>query len=285
MLQEREIPNAKKEEVQKLVSIIKSYSCIGFINVEKVPAKSLHAMRAILRGTVLVRMSKKRLYIRALEASGIKGISQLSEFVHGNSALIATNMNPIELYQLLKSKAVKGPAKAGDIAPDDIMVKAGDTKLAPGPIISELTQHLKLPTMIKGTIQIREDTVTHHKGDAITEKQAQLLSRLGITPMTIMLDFYIGFENGEIIPKEVLATDFDAMMNEIGAAHNSAVALAVGLGIVTPETLERLISKGYKEMKALAMESSIIVPELLEDYFSAAMSKARALELEALDKK
>lgn len=280
MIQEREIPKAKKEEVEKLASIMKSYSCVGFINIEKVPAKSLHAMRAILRGQVLVKMSKKRLYIRALEASGIKGITELAEYIHGNSALIATNMNPFELYQSLKAKAVKGPAKAGDIAPDDIIVKAGDTRLAPGPIISELTQHLKVPTMIKGTIQIREDTITHKMGDVITEKQAQLLSRLGINPMTIMLDFYIGFENGELLPKEVLAADFDAMMEELGAAHHTAVALAIGLGMIVEETVEPLMSKGYKEMKALAMESSIIVPELLEDYFASAMSKARALETE-----
>ena len=281
MMQKREVPKEKVEEVKKLVSIIKAYKCIGFVNVEKVPANSLHKMRATLRGQVLMRMSKKRLYIRALEASGITGITQMSEFIHGNSALIATNMNPFELFQLLKSKAVKGPAKGGDIAPEDIIVKAGDTKLAPGPIISELNQHLKLPTNIKGTVHVREDTITHHKGDVINDKQAQLLARLGITPMTIMLDFYIAFENGEIIPRAILETDFEKLLSEVASAHQMAVSLAMELGLISKETIEPLIIKAYRNMKALAMDSSIIVPELISDYFGTAMAQAKAVEISA----
>jgi len=282
MMQKREVPKEKIEEVNKLVSIIKSYKCIGFIDVAKVPANSLHKMRAALRGQVLMRMSKKRLYKRALEASGIPGITQMSDYLHGNTAMIATNMNPFELYQVLKSKAVKGPAKGGDIAPEDILVKAGDTKLAPGPIISELNQHLKLPTNIKGTIHVREDTITHHKGDVITEKQAQLLTRLGINPMTIMLDFYVAFENGEVLPKDVLSADFDKILSDVASAHQMAVALAMGLGIITKETVEPLLAKAHREMKAVAMESSIIVQELIEDYFGKAVTQAKALELDAL---
>ncbi len=281
-MQKREVPKEKIEEVKKLVSIIKSFKCIGFVDVQKVPASSLHKMRAALRGQVLIRMSKKRLYKRALEESGIPGITQMSEFIHGNSALIATNMNPFEFFKVLKSKAVKGPAKGGDIAPEDIVVKAGDTKLAPGPIISELNQHLKLPTNIKGTVHVREDTITHHKGDVITDKQAQLLARLGITPMTIMLDFYIAFENGEIIPRAVLETDFDKILSDVASAHQTAIALAMGIGIITKETVEPLLVKANREMKAVAMESSIIVPELIQDYFGAAVSRAKAMELEVL---
>jgi len=281
MMHNREVSKAKIEEVKELVKLIKGYKCVGFVNVENVPAKSLHQMRASLRGQVVIRMSKKRFYTRALEASGIPGITQMSEYIHGNSAIIATNMNPFELFSVLKSKAVKGPAKGGDLAPEDILVKAGDTKLAPGPIISELTQHLKLPTNIKGTVHVREDTVTHHKGDVITDKQAQLLARLGITPMTIMLDFYIAYENGELLPEEVLNADFDQILKDVAGAHQAALALAMELGLITKETIEPLIIRAYRNMKALAMDSSIIVPELLEDYFGTAVMQGKVLEAEA----
>lgn len=271
----------KIQAVDEIAKVIKAYKCIGFIKLEKIPAKSLHEMRRVLRGQVVIKSAKKITYIRALEKCGVPGIEVLKDHVHGTSALVATNMNPFELVHLLKSKAVAAPAKAGDIAPDDIVVKAGDSKLAPGPIISELTTHLKLPTMIKGTIQIREDTITHHKGDVINEKQAQLLSRLGITPMTICLDFYVAYENGELLESSVLNADFDKMYADIGSAYHSAIALATGLGVITEETLTPIVLKAVRGARAVAMELPIVIPELIEDYFRRAIGQSKYLEASA----
>ena len=113
------------------------------MNLLKVPAKALHGLRDSLRGDVVITMSKKKLIRRAFINSGKEHLVELADQIQGITALLFTNMNPIKLAQFLESKAVKGPAKPGDIAPVEIVVKAGDTKIAPGPIISELNQNLK----------------------------------------------------------------------------------------------------------------------------------------------
>lgn len=228
-------------------------------------------------------MSKKKLISKAFQ--DLKK-DQLLEFVsklHGISALLFTNMNPIKLAQFLESKAVKGPAKGGDIAPVEISVKAGDTKIAPGPIISELNQHLKAPTMIKdGTIHIRQDKVTHKVGDLISDKQAQLLARLGVEPMTITLDFYCAWEDGEIIPEEVLHLDMEEILDNVRLGASQAFNLALGLNWITEDTIEPMIAKAARESIGLALELPIFIPELLEKYVSKAVSQATVVNAAAM---
>ena len=282
MIQNRTVSPKKKEEVNQISKLIQEKECFGFINVQSIPANALHKMRRLLRGEVVMKMSKKSIYRFALNKAGIKETEEILGEIYGTSVLIATDMNPFKLNALLKSKAVKGPAKAGDLAPEDILVKAGDTKLLPGPIISELSQHLKLPTMIQDTIHIREDTVTHKTGEEITEKQAQLLARLGIEPMTIMLDFYMAYQDGDIIPKAVLDADFDLIYEQIAQAQGTALALAIELGIIDEETIEPLLSKAHRGAKRLAMELPLIIPELISDYFQFAISQATVLQADVL---
>lgn len=283
MMQTTNISPAKLKEVERIKKLANEYTVIGIANVEKVPAKALHDLRDQLRGDVVITMSKKKLIQKAFEQLEKENLIEFVNQISGISALLFTDMNPIKLAQFLESKAVKGPAKGGDIAPIDISVKAGDTKLAPGPIISELNQHLKAPTMIKdGTIHIRQDKVTHKKGDLITDKQAQLLTRLGVEPMTIKLDFYSAWEDGEILPTEVLHMDVDEILDNVRLGASQALNLALGLGMITKETVDPLVSKAIREAFAFAMEVPLFIPDLLEQYISKAVSQATVVNAAAM---
>ncbi len=283
MMQTTNISPAKIEEVNRIKQLAQEYEVIGIANIEKVPAKALHDLRDQLRGDVVITMSKKKLIQKAFDQIDKSNLIPFANKLHGISALLFTNMNPIKLAQFLESKAVKGPAKGGDIAPDDIMVKAGDTKLAPGPIISELNQHLRVPTMIKdGTIHIRQDKVTHQKGDLISDKQAQLLTRLGVEPITIKLDFYTAWEDGDIIPTEVLHMDIDAILDDVSYGASQALNLALGIGLITEETVEPLVSKAIREAFSVALDLPMFIPDLLEQYVSKAVAQATVLNAAAL---
>jgi large subunit ribosomal protein L10 len=227
-------------------------------------------------------MTKKRLFKRALDEADKPNLHELGQKANGITALLFTNMNPIKLASYLKSKAVKGPAKPGDIAPSDILVLAGDTKIAPGPVISDLNQHLKVPTMIKnGTIHIRQDTITHKQGDVITDKAALLLTRLGIEPVTIELDFYAAWENGEVIPDAVLHMDVNEIINnfKIGAAQG--LNLAINMGILIPETIIPLTQKAIRTAINVAMEMPIFIPDLLKNYIQKAVAQANSVNSSA----
>lgn len=273
---ERKIAPKKLQEVKYLKENIEKYNVIGLVSMEKIDSKSITKLRKALRGKVVMRMSKKRLIKRALSESKKKNLIKLVDEIKGSSALVFTNMNPIELSQFLESNATKGPAKAGDIAPGDITVPAGDTRIPPGPIISEFSTILKLPTMIKdGTINIREDTVTHQLGDSIDLKQALLLKRLGIEPMTVSLDFYCAWENGEILPRDVLHLDAEKILNEfvLGAQHGLHVALS--LKMVTNATLIPLLTQASQHANAIALNTpGLFIPSMIPKYLTKAFRVA-----------
>ncbi|MHA1602094.1 MAG: 50S ribosomal protein L10 [Promethearchaeota archaeon] len=280
MMRKTHISEIKVQEVARIESLLDQFKVVGLARLNKVPAKALHNLRDTLRGDVVITMSKKKLIHRAFTNSGKGNLEELANQIQGITALIFTNMNPIKLAQYLESKAVKGPAKPGDIAPIDILVKAGDTKLAPGPIISELNQNLHVPTLIKnGTIHIRTDKVTHHVGDLIDAKQSQLLARLGVEPMTIKLDFYSAWENGELIPEDVLHLDVEEILGNVRLAASQAFNLSMGIGFLTKETVEPLVSKAAREAHALAMELPIFIPELLDSYVAKAVREAKSVNV------
>ncbi len=278
MVQQAKVSAVKVQEVEKIKALVKDFKVVGLAKLEKVPAKALHNLRDTLRGDVVIRMSKKKLIQKAFKESKKKNLIDLADKIFGITAMLFTNMNPIKLAQFLESKAVKGAAKPGDIAPGDIIVKAGDTKIAPGPIISELSQNLKLQTLIKnGTIHIRNDKVTHTAGQSIDAKQAQLLGRLGLEPMTIKLDFYSAWEDGEIIPTEVLHLDVNTILDNVRLAASEALNIALGLGMITSDTIKPLMAKAIRSSIALAMNLPIFIPEMVDQYMAKATREASAL--------
>jgi len=280
MIKESKVSARKIKEVAFLKENIKKYNVIGLVSMEKIDARSIQKLRKALRGRVVMRMSKKRLMRRALEEAekefkNKKNISLLCNEIRGSSAMIFTDMNPLKLSKFLEDSATKGPAKAGDIAPEEIIVRAGNTQIAPGPIISELNAILKLPTMIKdGMIHIRNDTVTHKPGDPIDLKQAILLGRLGLEPMTIKLDFYSAWENGEIIPEEVLKLDEKKIIEDVKNAAARAFGLAMALSYLTDETIEPFILKAVREGNAMALELELITPDTIPIHLSRATAIA-----------
>lgn len=279
MMRQKEIPKKKRDEVALLKKYCEEYNVIGLVSMEKMDARSITKLRKALRGQVVMRMSKKRLIKRALGESKKKNLVNLADEIKGSSAIIFTNMNPVSLSQFLKDRATKGPAKAGDIAPEDIVVKAGNTRIAPGPIISELNSVLKLPTMIKdGTIHIRQDTTTHHTGDSIDLKAALLLGRLGLEPMTITLDFYSAWENGEILPEAVLKLDAKKIIGDVQAAHSAAFNFALSLGILTKETVSPMMMKSIREATAIAFELPIVFVDIIPMYISKGVQTAHYID-------
>ena len=273
----------KRENVKILKELLSKYNVVGLVNVSGVPAKALHEIRQELRGDAVLKMFKKKLVDIVFNDSDKENIKSLLEQIEGIPTFLFTDMNPIKLAQFLEKKAVKGPAKAGDIAPCEIMIKAGDTGFAPGPVISELNLHLKAQTMIKdGTVHIRNDVVTHKPGDIIEAVQAGLITRLGIEPMEIKLNFYLAWENGVLIPKEVLNVNVEEILENVSYGASQAYRLAIGLEYITEETVEPLVSKAILGANAVAMDLPLFFVELTEAYFAKAISTANYVNATAL---
>ncbi len=256
----------KLNEVEELTKIITENKVVGIAQIGGIPAPQMQQMRGNLRGNVSMRSSKNSLISLAIDnAEGkIKGISELKDYVSGQAAIIATEMNPFKLFGQLKQTRTMAPAKGGEIAPSNIEVKAGDTPFKPGPIVGEL-QKVGIPAQIKeGKVVIKSDKVLVKKGEKIPRDAAQMLTRLEIFPIQIGISLNAVFEEGNSFKPDVLDIDIDQFRLKIHQASFNALTLALETAWVNKQTVTPLITKAHRDAFGLAMELGIINKETVK---------------------
>jgi len=264
----------KFKEVEELKKIIQSYPVVGIVGIRGIPAPQMQEMRAKLRGKMVLRVSKNSLIERALD----NGTKELKKYIDGEVGIIAADMNPFKLYRELEKLRMKAPAKGGEIAPEDIVIKKGDTPFKPGPIVGEL-QKAGIPAAIReGKVVIEKDVTLVKKGEKISPELAKVLNRLEIKPIEIGLKVHALFEDGIIFTPDVLAVDMDKLIADIQDAAGRAFTLAVEIGYPTKETIEVLLQKAYRNAYMLATECNIYTKETIEEFIRRAYLHAKALE-------
>ena len=146
---------------------------------------------------------------RAQEAPGIKNADEVLKHLEGQNALIFSKLDPFKLFLLLEKNRVNLAARAGDIAPTNIVVPAGNTGQQAGPVLSEFREAGIMTKIEAGSIQVVKDAVVATPGTAISPKLASLLSRLGIKPIRAGLAIALALENGLIYGAEAVAIDLE----------------------------------------------------------------------------
>ena len=261
--------------VQELRMLVKEYPIVGVVNMQNLPAPQLQGLRQSLRGKVELRMARRRLLQLALNGSKNE---KLEEHLGGMPALLFTKENPFSLYKTVQKNKSSAPAKAGQTAPNDIVVQAGPTPFAPGPVIGELGS-VGIKTGVEGgKVAIREDTIICKKGDTIKPKVAEVLKRLGIEPMEIGLNIVAVMENGVVFKAEQLAIDEDVFNAQLTEGINSARNLAVESAYPAPDVVELLVQKAFREAKAVALESGVISRDLIDELLGKGEREAQAVQ-------
>ncbi len=262
----------KYEEVDNLKDLLLKYPVVGVASMEGIPARQLQKMRKLLKGEVLLKMSKKSLMLHALEKASKeeRSLQGLAEHIGGQPAFIFSKMNPFKLYKILEKNRANAPAKPESTAPKDILVPKGDTPFPPGPLLGEL-QQVGIPTTVKeGKIAIKEDKVVVRQGEKISSKLALALTRLGIEPMEIGIALLAAYEKGTIFLPELLAVDEEKTIAELQQVYQQAINLSLNSGYVTKGNVVLAIQKAFRNAKALAAEANIFEPEVIKDILSKA---------------
>ncbi|WP_297438921.1 50S ribosomal protein L10 [Thermococcus sp.] len=265
----------KKKEVEELANVIKGYPVIALVDVAGVPAYPLSRMREKLRGKALLRVSRNTLIELALKRAaqelGKPELEKLIEHIEGGAGILATDMNPFKLYKLLEESKTPAPAKAGAVVPHDVIIPAGPTSLAPGPLVGEM-QSLGIPARIeKGKVNIQKDYTALKAGEVITDQLARILNALGIEPLEVGLNLLAAYEDGLVYTPEVLAIDESEYINMLQRAYTHAFNLSVNTAYPTSQTIEAIIQKAFLGAKNVAVEAGYITPETIEDVFGRAL--------------
>ena len=274
----QQVLQKKISEVEEIAQLMKKYKAIGIASLQKVRAAQLQEFKKNLAAKVLMRVIKNTLIRRAIENLNEKPeLKKLLEHLEGANIYLFTDLNPFKLALLLQQGTVMTTAKSGDIAAFDVVVPAGNTGQPPGPVISQLDA-VGLPTRIEsGSVWITKDTLVAKKGEAISERLAVILSRLGMKPVEAGLVMKVAYDEGLIITEEQLRIDLDETRRSVENAHADAFALSLSIAYPTMESTSMLVQIAHQEAYALTINAAVPTRETIEDLIRKAHAEMLSL--------
>jgi large subunit ribosomal protein L10 len=273
----------KETQVQELQHLADKYPVIAVASIKNFPGALAKELRKKLQNKAVVKVSKTRVIEKALKQSKLD-TKELLQHAKGSVAIIFSEMNAFELYAFLKRNKVSMPAKAGLVAPDDIIVPAGDTGLPPGPVLSDL-KAAGLKTVMQGpTISIAEDKLVTKKGETISSQVASALSKLAIKPVKVGLNLVACLEKSQLFLANILDIDAEKVKQQFANAHRNAFNLAIEVGYFTKDTLNFMVSKAFRQAKAVALEANLVNSATIAPILAKANAQAAALKAKIPEK-
>jgi len=274
-----QVATQKAAQVEEIKKFLNEHKALGVANLQKVRAAQLQEMKKKLKDTANVRVIKNTLMKRAVaECKDKPGLEKLEPLLSGSNIFLFTDLNPFKLTLLLEKGRVKTTAKAGDIAAMDVIVPAGNTGQAPGPVISQLNS-VGLPTRIEaGSVWINKDTMVIRKGEVIDARLAGVLSKLGIKPVEIGLILKAVYENGLLITDDQLHIDVEGFRKSLIEATSSALSLSLNVGYPTPDNTSLLLQAAHRRAFNLALNAGIPTSETIGDLLRKAHAEASSLD-------
>lgn len=266
----------KTGEVEEIKELLKEYKSIGVASLQKVRAPQLQQLKKNL-DKVYLRVLKNTLTKIAIENMGETGLKKLEKYLEGSNVFLFTNLNPFKLALLLERGKVKTTAKSGDIAAFDVVIPAGNTGQAPGPIISQLNA-AGLPTRIEsGSVWVSKDTLVVRKGETINERLAAVLSKLGIKAVEAGLSMRAVFDEGLVIVGDQLKLDVKGTRKSLEQSHGEAFALSLSIAYPTTENIIVLLQTAHQKASALSLNAAVPTKETIADLLRKAHTEMLSL--------
>jgi large subunit ribosomal protein L10 len=273
----QQVLQEKTSEVEEIKKLLKAYKYIGIASLHKVRAAQLQALKKNLTGKVYMRVLKNTLTKFAIDDLKEDNLKKLEDHVEGSNLWLFTNLNPFKLALLLERGKVKTTAKSGDISAMDVVIPEGNTGQPPGPIISQLNA-VGLPTRIEsGSVWVSKDTLVVRKGEAISERLAAVLSKLGIKAVEAGLSMTAVLDEGLIISGDLLKVDVEATRKSIEQSHSDAFALSLSIAYATSENIIMLLQTAHQNAFALSLNAVVPTKETIADLIRKAHTEMLSL--------
>ncbi|MEM0083274.1 MAG: 50S ribosomal protein L10 [Candidatus Nezhaarchaeales archaeon] len=280
ILKELKPRDRKRKIIDELIELMSTYRTIALADISRLRALQFQRLRSKLRGLVQIKVAKNSLIRKAIEElRELKGIdlSPLKDFLSGQLAIIASDLNPFEVYSVLEKNKVTAKARPGDVAVKDVVIPAGNTGIPAGPAIS-LFKKFKVPIKIEeGSIYVTEDTVVVEAGKTIPAEIVDLLGKLGIEPIEMGLNIKVAYSEGVLYKDKDLKLDIEGYKKKIVEAFTNALSLAVNTTFITRESAPYIIAKAVIEAMSLAINACYPTRESISYIIAKAHAQAVAL--------
>lgn len=263
----------------KLVQLLNEYSKIFIVGADNVGSNQMQKIRKSLRGKGVVLMGKNTMIRKAIRGhlQNNPNLETLLPFVRGNIGFVFSKDDLNAVKKVIAENKVAAPAKAGSVAPCDVVVPAGNTGLEPTQ--TSFFQALNIGTKInKGQIEISNQVNLIKTGDRVGASEAGLLAKLNIKPFAYGLQIKNVWDNGTIYGPEVLELTDEAIISKFNNGVKNIASLGLAIGYPTVASLPHSLIRGFKNVLAISLGTEYVIPqaEKLKNAAAAAPAAAAA---------
>jgi len=246
----------------KIVQLIDEYPKCFIVNVDNVGSKQMQQIRYSLRGTAVVLMGKNTMMRKAIRGhlDNNQALERLLPYIRGNVGFVFTKEDLGDVRDRIIANKVAAPAKAGALAPIDVIIPAQNTSL--GPEKTSFFQALSIPTKIsKGTIEIMNDVHLIKREDRVGASEATLLNMLNISPFTYGLKIQEVYDSGTVFHPEILDIKSEDLRRKFLDGVRNIAAVSLQIGYPTVASVPHSIVNAFKNVLALAVATDISFKE------------------------
>lgn len=242
----------------KIVQLLDEYPKCFIVGADNVGSRQMQTIRISLRGTAVVLMGKNTMMRKAIRGhlEENSNLEKLLQHIKGNVGFVFTKGDLVEVRDKLMESKVRAPARAGAIAPLEVIIPAQNTGL--GPEKTSFFQALSIPTKIsKGTIEIINDVPILKPGDKVGASEATLLNMLNISPFSYGLQIEQVYDSGSIFSPDILDIKPEDLRAKFQAGVANLAAVSLEIGYPTLASVPHSIANGFRNLLAVAAVTEV----------------------------
>jgi len=272
----------KNEYFAKLIKLVDEYPKIFIVGADNVGSAQMAKIRHALRGKGVVLMGKNTMIRKALRGhlNNNPKLEALLPSVYGNIGFIFAKDDLNEIKKKVTELKVAAPAKAGTIAPSDVIVPAGPTGMEP--TMTSFLQALNIPSKItRGQVEIIADVPLIKEGQKVGASEANLLAKLDIKPFAYGLTIKTVYDDGALYDASVLDMTDDIIVQKFQSGVKNVAAVSLALHFPTVASVPHSIVNGYKRVLSIGLATEYSFPKVEELKKAAANAPAPSAVKEA----
>jgi len=270
------ISQKKIDYTARVQELLSTYTKILIVGADNVGSNQFQKIRAALRGKAVILMGKNSLIRRSLRTILKKNpsLEVLMPLIKENVGLVLTNGDLSEVKKIIASSRVGAPARAGAVAPIDVIVPAGPTGM--DPTMTSFLQALNISSKItKGQVEIVSDVHLIKKGEKVGNSEATLLEKLKIRPFSYGLSPLTVYDAGSVYEADVLDKTAEDILKGFSAGVEQVACLSLACSIPNAASVPHMVLNGYKNILSIGFATDFSFPQL-EKLKGAAAAAASA---------
>jgi len=256
----KEDPKLKKMEyMNKLVALLEEYPRLFFVTCDNIGSHHMQRIRISLRGRAVILMGKNTLMRKAILTNAQKHPEweTLIPAIKGNVGLVFTKEPLSSIKPKLLESRVPAQAKAGIIAPQDVMIPKHITTLEPTK--TTFFAALDIATKItKGSVEILNDVHLCKEGERVGSSEAALMQMLDVRPFTYGLKLSACYDDGFVFSSKLLDTTTDQVFKAFASGISNVAALSLGIGYPSLPAFPHIVLNAFKNLVAVTLETNYI---------------------------